>query len=236
MTARKGRPNATGRSSGKIGGKRGKRMKPPKDEPWVWFTREMIESDAWASLGINARRVLDCLLLDHMAHAGTENGALKATYKQLQVFGVGARFAADAIREVEAAGFIDCHRGGMRVATTYRLTWLPTKDDEPATNRWKQFGKRKSASQRAGSKDHQGKAEASNLPHQGNADAASPWEGPSIFTRQGGEAAPSNPSGGRVVPLRANGHASASSCPTIHDPSQIDLEEAIVAKTAGRQP
>jgi hypothetical protein len=30
-----------------------------------------------------------------------------------------------------------CHRGGMRVATTYTLTWLPTHDGAPATNAWR---------------------------------------------------------------------------------------------------
>ena len=45
--SRFGKPDATGRSSGKLGGRAGKLMKPPQGEPWVWLTRELLASDAW---------------------------------------------------------------------------------------------------------------------------------------------------------------------------------------------
>ena len=34
---------------------------PAAGEPWVWLTRELLRSDAWRSLGINGRRVVDFL-------------------------------------------------------------------------------------------------------------------------------------------------------------------------------
>jgi hypothetical protein len=108
-------------------------------EPFAMLPRGLIGSDAWRSLGINARRFIDFLLLEHMAHGGQENGLLKAPYEQLEAFGVGARYLADAIREAEELGLVECHRGGMRVATMYGLTWLPTLDGAHATDGWRNY-------------------------------------------------------------------------------------------------
>ena len=60
----------------------------PKDEPWFWLSCELVCSDAWRAMGINARRLLDFLLVEHRKHAGLENRNLKAPYDQLEVFGV----------------------------------------------------------------------------------------------------------------------------------------------------
>jgi hypothetical protein len=113
--------------------------KPPSGEPWVWLTRELLESDAWRSLGTSSRRFVDFLLLEHMSKGGKQNGKLKAPYRQLVAFGVGARFASAAIREAEEVGVVNCARGGMRVATTYGLAWLPQHDGTVAPDRWRSY-------------------------------------------------------------------------------------------------
>jgi len=115
----------------------GKAQRPPAGEPWVWHTRELLASDAWRSLSINARRFVDFLLIEHMGHGGKNNGKLKAPYKQLQAFGIGAHQATAAICEAEDLGVVDCHRGGMRVATLYAIGWLPQHDGRPAADRWR---------------------------------------------------------------------------------------------------
>ncbi len=101
----------------------------------------MLQSEAWRQLTINARRLIDFLMLEHMAHAGTENGNLKAPYSQLVAFGMSRRLIKAAIDHVQRLGFVDVVRGGRILsedkASLYRLTWLPTRDGEPATNRWK---------------------------------------------------------------------------------------------------
>jgi hypothetical protein len=61
-------------------------MKKAATEPFVMLPRSLIQSDAWRSAGINARRFVDFLLLEHMAHGGKENGKLKAPYRQLEQF------------------------------------------------------------------------------------------------------------------------------------------------------
>ena len=112
---------------------------PPKGEAWIWTTRELGRSDASRSLGINARRFVDFLKNEHMGHGGRDNGKLKATYLQLEAWGIGARYISTAIAEAERVGLVDCRRGGMRVATTYSLTWLPLHDGSPPTNRWRTY-------------------------------------------------------------------------------------------------
>jgi len=69
---------------------RDKRNSPPQDQPWVWLSREMLESEALRSLSLAARRVVDRVILEQMAHAGKENGNLIVTYDDFVRFGIGA--------------------------------------------------------------------------------------------------------------------------------------------------
>lgn len=110
---------------------------PPTGEPYVWQTRELRCSDAWRSASINCRRFLDFLILEHMRHGGQRNGKLKAPRRQLEDFGISARHITSAIEEAEELGLVDCHRGGMRVATDYGLTWCKSHDGASASNRWR---------------------------------------------------------------------------------------------------
>ena len=61
---------------------------PPKGEPWVWLTRDLLRSQAWRGLGINARRLVDFLLIEYMNHGGKRNGHLLAV--------AASSFASDA--------------------------------------------------------------------------------------------------------------------------------------------
>jgi hypothetical protein len=119
----------------------GKTQRPPAGEPFVWLTRELLASDAWRMLGINACRFVHFLMLEHMSKGGQENGKLKAPCRQLCAFGIGARYVTAAIREAEELGVVDCHRGGVRIATTYTLNWLPRYDGTLASNRWRAYRK-----------------------------------------------------------------------------------------------
>ena len=88
---------------------------PPNDIPWVWQSRALRQSAAWRSAGINARRFIDFLLLEHMKHGGQANGRLKAPQRQLEKFGIGARYVIGAIREAEDLGLVDGYHRGQRV-------------------------------------------------------------------------------------------------------------------------
>jgi hypothetical protein len=114
-------------------------MKKAGTEPFVMLPRSLIQSDAWRTAGINTRRFVEFLLLEHMAHGGKENGKLKAPYRQLEQFYINARFVSEAIAEAEKLGLVDCHRGGMRVATTYTVNWLPLSDGTEPIERWRDY-------------------------------------------------------------------------------------------------
>ncbi len=141
MRVKDTKANATGRSSGKVAGRKGRINRPPKGEPWVWFTRDFVASPSWRLQSINCRRLIDALLLDHIAHAGTENGNLMATYDQLVGFGAGRRHIRRAIEEAEYLGLIRYSRGGRWAGTNqparFRLTFYADKDGTPPTNEWK---------------------------------------------------------------------------------------------------
>ena len=139
MAGNFGKPDATGRSSGKLTGRDAKLMRPPEGEPFVWLTRELVESDAWQARSRQCARLIDFLLIEHMNHAGTENGNLMATYKQLVRFGFSRRKIGDAIEEAEKLGLIRCQRGWKRRPSTYRLTFYPDRDRSPPTNEWKKY-------------------------------------------------------------------------------------------------
>ena len=125
---------------------------PPQDEPWFWFTHAMLESESWSAMPLSARRVVERVILENMAHGGTQNGDLAVTYDDFAHFGLSSRRAtAAAIRVAEALGFLDITvqgrraYGGRRVPSRYGLTWLPRCDRTPASNRWRQIATRAEA-------------------------------------------------------------------------------------------
>jgi hypothetical protein len=107
-----------------------------KAEAFVKMPRDLIASDAWRALNINARRFLDFLMIEHMRHGGKENGKLLAPRRQIQRFGIGARFVSGAIEEAERLGFVDCKRGVGRQPSLYALTWLPLANGTQPTKRY----------------------------------------------------------------------------------------------------
>ncbi len=124
--------------------RRGKNAGPPKNEAWIWMTREMITSEAFRALSGNAIKVLMRLADEHMSHAGLENGMLLVTHKQFAAYGIRLASVAEAIREAEFFGFIDVDRGiayrGGHEPNLYRLTWIADLNHAPPTNRWKDKG------------------------------------------------------------------------------------------------
>jgi hypothetical protein len=154
---------------------------PPTDQPWVWQSRALRESDAWRSAGINVRRFIDFLLLEHMKHGGQANGLLQAPQRQLEEFGIGARYVTKTIHEAEELGLADGDHRGQRAAATYALTWLPLHDGTPATDRWQTYHNpdlkplsapksRVLPSKGEAGLPPKGKADSTNLPIKGRAD------------------------------------------------------------------
>ena len=103
---------------------------------FVWIPVDVMESPAWCSLSINARRIIDRLLLENFRHMGVENGKLRVSVRQFAECGVNTRFACDAIAELVAGRPYRCD-GGRRQGevfappNVYRITFHGTLDDGP---------------------------------------------------------------------------------------------------------
>jgi hypothetical protein len=122
---------------------------PPANTPWIWITRELLESSAYRSLSGNACHALARIACEHMNHAGLDNGRLKVTYNDFVAYGIRRNAIKRTIGELVASGFVAiAKQGRLRygedsgTATEFRLTWLPVgteADFQPATNQWKNF-------------------------------------------------------------------------------------------------
>ena len=136
-----GKPNATGRSSGKRTGRAAKAHGPPRGEPWMWLPRELVSSPAWRSRSVNCVRLIDFLMVEHMNHAATSNGRLMAPYDQLVKWGLTRSEIRTAIDEACFLGLVRAERGGRWAATnlpsTYRLTFQPDHEGSAPSNDWK---------------------------------------------------------------------------------------------------
>ena len=87
---------------------------PPKDQTWCWYTVEMMRSDAWRDMSVNARRMLDLLEIEHLSHGGYENSNLIMTYDQFVAGGIRRGSISATIAELEELGWIEVNRGGYR--------------------------------------------------------------------------------------------------------------------------
>jgi hypothetical protein len=120
---------------------------------FVGHTPELLASHAWRGRSIHLVRVLDRLELEHLAHAGKENGFLTVTYDDFTRYGVSRRFILPALAEGVARGLIlITHQGGYAGAgrqdpSRYQLTYLqwkfipavgPPQYLEPL-NEWRRF-------------------------------------------------------------------------------------------------
>jgi len=170
-------------------------------EPWVWFTRELLNSDAWRTAGINVRRLIDFLCLEHLSHGGKKNGQLKAPHRQLKAFGIGDHFIADAITEAEKRGLIDCCYNGQRVATTYAIGWLPLYDGTRPADRWKAYRNEKRPRPKFKNLPAKQQADGSKrLPAKQQALYRNSYQGGAVNSELSGEQGPGTPAAEAAVP------------------------------------
>jgi hypothetical protein len=120
--------------------------------PYFPHRLAMIESPAWKALSLVARRCLDRIEIEHMQHAGKENGQLPVTYDHFVEHGIGRRFVAPGLRELEALGFIQVTEQGVagnaehRAPNKFRLTYV-NAGRMRATDEWKRIRTFKEAKQ-----------------------------------------------------------------------------------------
>jgi hypothetical protein len=125
--------------------RRSKYPRPKIGGQWVAHQVAMIR--VLLGLSLPARRILDCLELQHCHHGGRENGRLVLTYSDIErLCNVSRRCIPRALRDLVSAGLIKIIRpgrravAGLRTPSFYQLTYEPTYVDgkpvEP-THDWK---------------------------------------------------------------------------------------------------
>ncbi|MGH6670447.1 MAG: hypothetical protein ACRECV_00545 [Xanthobacteraceae bacterium] len=141
-----GKPDATGRSSGKLMRPERKLLGPPPGG-FIWLSPPLVQSDAWRSMSGYCHRFISFLMAEHMSHAGRENGRLHATFAQLVAFGMSRRKIEATINEAVERGLVAIERRGglygvegQRTSSLFRLTWIGcVNPPRIATNEWKRY-------------------------------------------------------------------------------------------------
>lgn len=134
--------DATGRSIPRQRDRRQRSRTGPPNEPWAFMALSLMESDAFRSLSINARRALDRLVVEHFNHNRIENGNLRVSARQFHEWGVTKDCLTAAVRELEEKGLLVTERGEAKGVLMppfiYRLTFYATMDSQPS-NDWRNW-------------------------------------------------------------------------------------------------
>jgi hypothetical protein len=136
------RQNRTGRSTSTFSRQAQKHLAP--ETPFVGISLEMLESRAFRSLSKNAFLLMFRVCVEHLHHAGQENGSLYVSYRDFERYGIRSGSIRAAISELEEAGFLKVVEVGLRIASgstapsKYELTWLGKPLSFP-TNEWKKL-------------------------------------------------------------------------------------------------
>ncbi|MBX5093163.1 hypothetical protein [Rhizobium lentis] len=108
---------------------------------WQWLTIQLLESPAFTSLSANACRAFFRVVIEHVAHAGLENGRLVVTHPRFVSYGVTGEYVADALDGLEYKGLLKVRRGragsGVAHPNLFTLTFVGDHEGAPATDEWK---------------------------------------------------------------------------------------------------
>jgi hypothetical protein len=116
-----------------------------KGKQWFPCRREVLESPAFRHLSPLAKQVLHAIELEHLRHGGKENGNLIVPYNTIRAYcrGASKRKIAQALRELEAFGFVTVQRGKVsgskREPNRYLLTHLPGHNGGPPSDDWSEI-------------------------------------------------------------------------------------------------
>jgi hypothetical protein len=108
--------NKTGRSkhgpSGLLNKLQRKWISPPRDKPWARIFIDTMDSEAWRSLSVHERRMLDALICQHFSYYQKSNGELEISYSYFERLGITRRsYVAAAKERLIALGLIRVTRG-----------------------------------------------------------------------------------------------------------------------------
>jgi len=108
---------------------------------WVAHRLRLLMSPAWQHRPRPLCTILERIEIEHMRHAGKENGHLVVTYDQFVAYGVSRRAVAPAIACGVRLGLVEVRQAhevtrNIKSPNEYRLTYLPEKDRRAPTDEW----------------------------------------------------------------------------------------------------
>ncbi len=121
-------------------------LSPPHGVPWIWLTRDMLDSLAYRALSRAGLQMLACLMVEHCNHAGKENGRLAVSWDAFEAVGIHRGMIQQTLEEVTRLGFVEIvdrgHRGygaALGRRAIFRLTFAGVVNSERwgrPTNEW----------------------------------------------------------------------------------------------------
>jgi hypothetical protein len=120
-----------------------KKRPSPTEGPWIKLHMDLLCSAAWIAAKLPTRRAVERLLIEHMRHAGKDNGRLICTYNDFAEYGIRRPSIGPAIQQAVKLGLVVITERGHRSPdhnwpSRYRLTFLPTKAAH-ATDDWRYY-------------------------------------------------------------------------------------------------
>lgn len=108
---------------------------------WIAHRLVLVTSAAWRERPKPLANILDRLEIEHMRHAGKENGHLFVSYEQFVAAGVSRKVIRAAEEAGVALGLLrvelsETILGNIRGATRYGLTYVPEKGKRAPTDEW----------------------------------------------------------------------------------------------------
>jgi len=109
---------------------------------WVAHRLSLLTSPAWQRRPRPLVKIMDRLEIEHLRHAGNENGNLCVSYDQFVAFGVSRKAIKPALELGEALGLLEIVRvenweGSHRPPNLFRLCYLPAKGKKAPTDEWR---------------------------------------------------------------------------------------------------
>ena len=108
---------------------------------WIAHRLRLLMSPAWQHRPRPLCSILERIEIEHMRHAGKENGHLVVTYDQFVAYGVSRRVVVHAIACGVRLGLLEVRQThemvrNIKAPNEYRLTYVPEKDRKAPTDEW----------------------------------------------------------------------------------------------------